>query len=276
MTQHLTPAAVALGLGLRAARTHREIGVRALATALDIEPAVVSTVELATRRPKIEYVIHVLGFLSVTGAEFHRLVELARHVTDPNWLESGPVEYPALRLEYEQAATTITEWAPVTVPEPVQTPDYARALLHAGMLTGDEVDGGVMLRLARSATPGTANTTYTVLLGDPALQHRFGTAFALREQLRHLLDLAGQRRIDVRVVPTAGDWHPTMIAPFAVYEFEKRLPLVTLAHHYADAYLTEQAPVARYRTSMEHLMAKRALGADDSRERITAALTSLG
>ncbi|MFE0024948.1 helix-turn-helix domain-containing protein [Amycolatopsis sp. NPDC059021] len=269
LPRHPTPAAIALGLGLRAARTQRQVGVRALAAALDIEPATVSTVEHASRRPKVEFVVRVLGYLGVTGAEYRRLVELARHLADPNWLEPGP-GYPDIRLDCEQAAATITIWAPTTVPDALQTPGYARAVLDAGMLTPDEVDEGALLRLTR---PDTASR-YTVLLGEPALHHRFCGAAVLHEQLRHLVGLIDDNRVAVQVAPTTDDWHPTLVAPFAVYEFEKRRPLVILGHHYADAYLTEQAPVTRYRDSAHHLATKRALSEGDSRDLIIEALKS--
>ncbi|GAA4531662.1 helix-turn-helix domain-containing protein [Amycolatopsis samaneae] len=273
--QHVTPPTTALGLGLRAHRERLGVTVRALATALDVDPCTVSMIEHAARRPKLEYVTRFLGFLGVTGSEYRRLRELAEHTEDTHWLEHGPVGYPVLRLEYERTATAITEWSPTLVPELLQTPDYARAVLDAGMLTGDEVDEGVMLRLAR---PGTDDhgPRYTVLLGEPALHRRFGAVHVQREQLRHLLTAVDERRATVRVVPGAGGWHPSLIAPFTFFEFRKRRPLVTLEHHYIGTYVTEETPVTRYQEALEQLAARRALGGAESRDAIARTLGALG
>ncbi|GAA4528985.1 helix-turn-helix domain-containing protein [Amycolatopsis samaneae] len=272
---HVTPPATALGLGLRAHREHRGVTVRGLAADLDLDPATVSMIEHATRRPKLDYVIRVLGYLGVAGTEYRRLVALAEHTEDGYLLEGGPIGYPVLRLEYERTADAITEWSPALVPELLQTPEYARAVLDAGMLTGDEVDEGVMLRLARPDADD-RGPRYTVLLGEPALHRRYGGTHVLRVQLRHLLTAIDERRASVRIVPREGSWHPSLIAPFTLFEFRKRRPLVTLDHHYVGAYVTEEGPVTRYQESLEHLTAQRALSERASREIIAKAAAALG
>ncbi|MFE0028579.1 Scr1 family TA system antitoxin-like transcriptional regulator [Amycolatopsis sp. NPDC059021] len=90
-----------------------------------------------------------------------------------------------------------------------------------------------------------------------------------------LAELATRRPKVERVVPGEGEWHPSLISPFTVYEFKKRRPLVTLDHHYVGAYVTGQDAVARYQQSMNQLAAKRAWGEATSRAVIAKAAVSL-
>ncbi|MFE0027015.1 Scr1 family TA system antitoxin-like transcriptional regulator [Amycolatopsis sp. NPDC059021] len=272
-----TPVALTLGLGLRAAREERRIGVRALAAELGIEPATVSTMELATRTPSVEYVTRVLGFLAVKGPEYRRLVTLAQHTQLPNWIDPGPVEYPALLLEYERTASTLLAWAPRVVPDLVQTPDYARTVLDSGILTGDEIDQGLMMRLVRhdAAFAGDTPATVIVLLGERVLRHRVGGAGVLREQLRYLLALIDADSVAVRIVPAEPGGRPGPLSPFSLFRFPARDPVVGLCQDHLYAYLTEQAQVDRY-TAVARQLLNRALEEQTSRARIAEAITALG
>ncbi|MFE0024816.1 DUF5753 domain-containing protein [Amycolatopsis sp. NPDC059021] len=272
----LTPAALALALGLRAARQERRVGLREMAGQLGLDPASVCTMELGTRNARIENVMRILGFLRVNGEEYRRMVAIARVAAEPNWLEVGPVEYPALLMEYERTASGIVTWAPSVFPDLVQTPEYARAVLDTGMLTGDEIEQGVMIRLVRpDVLCGEKPTACTVLLGDAVLRNRFGGSVVMREQVRRVLDMVEANQVSVRIVPAADDGQASVPDPFAVYEFVDRAPIVGVGQDCLRAYLTEESQVDRYRAAQDRLSA-RVLGEEDSRALLTDVLTRLG
>ncbi|MFD9962289.1 helix-turn-helix domain-containing protein [Amycolatopsis sp. NPDC058986] len=265
-----TPAAVALGLGLRAAREERGVRLRALAGVLGLEPATVSTIERATRTPSVEYVTRVLGFLAVKGNEYRRLMLLAQHLKMPNWVDPGPVEYPALLLEYERTATTMLTWAPRVVPDLVQTPDYARAVLDSEILTGDEVAQGLMMRLVRheAALAGDAPGAVTILLADNVLEHRVGGRGVLKGQLGHLLSLMEEGLVEVHIVPAEPAGQPGLLSPFTMFGFPTRIPVVGVCHDHFYAYVTEQSAIDRYQATAERLL-ERALDEPTTHARIS-------
>ncbi|MFE0025513.1 Scr1 family TA system antitoxin-like transcriptional regulator [Amycolatopsis sp. NPDC059021] len=273
--QPATPAAIALGVGLRIAREHRGFGVRAMAAALGIAPAVVSLMELAVRPPTVELTSRVLGFLAVRGDDYRRLLNLARHVKDPNWTEPGPCEYPAPLLEYERTATTILAWAPKILPDIVQTPDYARAVLDSGILTGDEIGQELMLRLVRQdALSGDTPATLTIMLAEAALAHQVGGPAVWREQLRHLLTLIDTDQVAVRIVPADPHRRPGLLSPFSLLRFSRGSPVVTVCRDHIYTYLTESSYVDRYVNIAERLT-QRALRERNSRAHISEALATL-
>ncbi|MFD9894262.1 DUF5753 domain-containing protein [Amycolatopsis sp. NPDC059027] len=247
-----------------------------MARNLGIEPATVSLAEHAVRTPGIDYVHRVLGFLAVTGGEFQRLVALARHTKEPNWAEPGPHEYPALLLEYERTAEKIRVWAPQVVPDLVQTPDYARAILDRGLLTDDEVAQGLMMRLVRhdAALARNPPAALTVLLAEEVLEYQVGGTGVLQEQLRHLLTLIETDRIEVRVVPTGPDRRSGPLGPFALFDFPAQVPVVGVCQDHLYAYFTEPRHVDRYEETTRRLM-NRALSEQASHARITNALAVL-
>ncbi|MFD9961918.1 DUF5753 domain-containing protein [Amycolatopsis sp. NPDC058986] len=247
-----------------------------MAAALGIAPATVSLMESATRTPTIEYTTRVLGFLAIQGGEYRRLLELARHAKDPNWSEPGPHEYPALLVEYERSAATILAWAPKVVPDMVQIPDYARTVLDSGILTGDEVDQGLMMRLVRRDVALTRATpaAITILLADEVLAHHVGSAGVLYEQLRYLLTLIQNHQVKVRIVPADPKGRPGLLSPFSLFRFPQRDPVVGVCQDHLYAFLTEPADVTRCENAANRLTL-RALNERSSRARLTRALAEL-
>ncbi|MFD9963989.1 helix-turn-helix transcriptional regulator [Amycolatopsis sp. NPDC058986] len=272
----VSPAAIELGLGLRAVRKERQVGVRELASGLGIEPSLVSLAELATRPPNVEYVSRVLGFLAVSGDEYRWLVKLAHRVKEPNWVVPGAVEYPELLLEYERTASTVVLWAPQVLPDLVQTPDYARSVLDSGILTGDEMGQCQMMRLVRRDAVFFENSraTITLFLNAEVLVRRVGGVGVIREQLRELLSLMDDGRVVVRIMPTDPGGRPGLLSPFMLFGFHTRAPVVGICEDHLYAYLAEQVHVRRYRTFADRL-ARNALDERPSRVRIVEAITEL-
>jgi transcriptional regulator with XRE-family HTH domain len=114
---------------LRKARMARGYGLRELARATDMYPAELSNWELGLRVPKVEEVALLLGQLRVGAEERKRLLELAEHAREPNWLEATVAPDVAAHAEFERAATAVFTWQPILMPGLLQTEDYIRALV---------------------------------------------------------------------------------------------------------------------------------------------------
>ncbi|MEV6876320.1 helix-turn-helix transcriptional regulator [Amycolatopsis sp. NPDC051128] len=271
-----TPRSRALGFGLRKARTARGIGLRELARATGVHAAELSNWELGLRVPKVEEVALLLGQLRVDVEERNRLLELAAHAREPNWLESDMPDAPRILTtlaEYERTAVSIFSWQPLLVHGLLQTPDYARAVLALGGTPAALIDQRLRVRMIRQAALREHRAPEcSVLLGEIALRQRIGGTETLLEQLRLLLDLP--RRIEVRVVPFGGDYHPGLNGSFSVFEYSDLPAIVFLDQYRGSAYLYDEDQVADYKSAAKTL-ASLALSAAESRAFVEGVIADL-
>ncbi|MFJ8060722.1 helix-turn-helix domain-containing protein [Streptomyces sp. NPDC096142] len=130
------------------------------------------------------------------------LWELA--VADPTQFKERYRRYMVLEAE----AVSLWHYAVSNLPGVLQTPEYARELLAAGGLTGDELEAQVEARMGRRG----------LLLGENAPQFRsiiseavLGTPLSDSEewhaQLRHLLDTARRANITIQVLQLSAGLH---------------------------------------------------------------------
>ncbi|WIY04630.1 helix-turn-helix transcriptional regulator [Amycolatopsis mongoliensis] len=271
-----TPRSRALGFGLRKARTARGYGVRELARAADVHPADLSNWELGSRVPKVEEVAVLLGQLRVPAEERKRLLELAGHAREPNWLEKEMPNAPAILTtlaEYERTAASIFSWQPMVVHGLLQTPDYARAILAYGGSPTHLVEQRMRVRMIRQAALREHPAPEcSILLGEIALRQRIGGTETLIGQLRHLLDLP--RRLAVRVVRFGGDFHPGLNGSFSVFEYSDLPAIVFLDQHRGSAYIYDDDQVADYKSAAK-TVASLALDAAGSRAFIEGVIAEL-
>jgi transcriptional regulator with XRE-family HTH domain len=127
-------------------------------------------------------------------------------------------------MGFEVAAQETRYFCSMVVPGRLQTLPYARAVMEtfAGELSEEAVEARVRMRELRREqflSGGDRQDIY-VVLDESVLYRQVGGADVLREQLEHLLDLIGQHRIALRIVPFKG----AVIPMFATYEI----------HNFAD------------------------------------------
>ena len=121
----------------------------------------------------------------------------ARSTAPPDWFQPWP--------DYEARAVSLRWYEPTFVPGPLQTEQYAREVLAAGLLTPDEAEERLALRLERQAVAlgGDRPPIATFIVDEFALMR--GEPATLKEQLDHLVELSKQPRVFIHVVPrTAG------------------------------------------------------------------------
>lgn len=156
-----------------------------------------------------------------------RVLALAHDIldaADDNWLASGPggTEQLAGVMDCERSARRITEWAPMTLPGPLQTRDYARAILSGGSLSPSEIENRLMVRLARQSTilSRTQPVQFVALIGEPALRSRNGGTEVMIDQLHHLIEVAERDTVTLQVISVSGAWHPGWAGLFTLYDFD--------------------------------------------------------
>lgn len=249
--------------------------MRELARALEVDPRLLSQWELGIRVPPIEEVARILGYLRVDRAVTNRILALAQHVKDPNWLDSNPSDLPAALtgvMQCERSASLITNWSPLIIPGLLQTPDYARALLAASEIKVEDVDARLTARLKRQRIlSGCEPVRLKVIISELAIREVVGEADIMSDQIDHLLSLAVTSNISVRIVPADVGYHQGKLGMFTLYDFPSDPSIVLIEHHHASAFLNELDAIAAYRKLVK-LLSGKALTEDASRDLLREAV----
>ena len=142
----------------------------------------------------------------------------------PWWHDLRDVIHPqeARRLEYETTATSVLEYAQVLIPAPLQSPEYAAAVVAAearGTARDAQVGRRVELRerwagfrLRREGV------TQSVLLDESTLLRPIGGPAVMRDQMHTLLGLARREDVRVAVLPLECGAHDSLEGSFALLE----------------------------------------------------------
>lgn len=139
----------------------------------------------------------ILDELWETGGHFARLLRFARLGHDPDWDRE--------HLETEASSTVVRTYETSWVPGLLQTADYARASFKAAGLDPDPL---VERRLARQELINReSSSVFWVVLDHAVLLRHVGGTPVMREQLTHLLHVAEQPNVSLRVVPLSAGAH---------------------------------------------------------------------
>jgi transcriptional regulator with XRE-family HTH domain len=264
-----SPGARALSASLREARVAKGLGVRQLADILDLDAQMLSQWERGQRVPPVEVVARILGFLRVDKRTSDRILYLAKHAKEPNWLDSNPSDLPqALTgiMEYERTATTITNWALAVIPGLLQTPDYARTILSSSDIDLDDADKRLVVRLRRQQIlTGSNPVQLSALVGELAIRDQVGSVDIMSDQLDHLLTVAELSNVSLRILPLQAGYHPGRLGPFIMYEFATAPSIVHLEHYHASGFLYDAEGVSKYR-KLAKILSDKALSEEASLE----------
>jgi transcriptional regulator with XRE-family HTH domain len=196
----------------------------------------------------------MLDFYGVHGPEVDRLIRLAKESRVKGWWHGyGDVlpEWLAtyVGLEAEAAANHVYEGEVVT--GLLQTRDYARAVTLATVtgMSADGVDRQVTLRMQRQDR---LHDEHPVELwavhSEAALRRPVGGAAVMRNQLRHLMELAELPHINVQVLPISVGEHPAMAGPFTILKFREETDpdVVYLDTQVGGLYLEKDNEITDY------------------------------
>ncbi|MEU5166915.1 helix-turn-helix domain-containing protein [Streptomyces mutomycini] len=130
------------------------------------------------------------------------LWELA--ISDQTQFKERYRRYMALEAE----ATSLWHFAVGVLPGVLQTEAYAREVLAAGRLSGEEIDVQVKARLSRrDLLEGKGAAHFRSILSETVLCTPLQEASAWREQLKHLLEVADTAQTVVQMLPHSAGAH---------------------------------------------------------------------
>jgi transcriptional regulator with XRE-family HTH domain len=271
-----------LALELRRLREAARLTCEEVAEHLECSASKISRVETGRVSVSPRDVRDMLELYGVPAGQRESLVQLARDSRQKGWWHAySDTMQPqmATYIGLESAASEIRIYEVSLIPGLLQTEDYARAVIRAGMVNSpaEDIERRVSLLMARQpAVVRDDPPKVWAVLDEAALRRRVGGAGLMRPQLEHLLAQATLPNVAVQVIPFGGGAHPAMGRPFIILVFPERVDtdVVYLEDLTSALYLEDVAEVDRYNVFFNHLRAT-ALSFDDSAALITSVLKEM-
>jgi transcriptional regulator with XRE-family HTH domain len=271
-----------LALELRRLREAAKLTCEEVADHLECSASKISRVETGRVSVSPRDVRDMLELYGVPAAQRESLVQLARDSRQKGWWHAySDTMQPqmATYIGLESAASEIRIYEVSLIPGLLQTEDYARAVIRAGMVNSpaEDIERRVSLLMARQpAVVREDPPKVWAVLDEAALRRRVGGSGLMRLQLEHLLAQAALPNVAVQVIPFGGGAHPAMGRPFIILVFPERVDtdVVYLEDLTSALYLEDVAEVDRYNVFFNHLRAT-ALSFDDSAALITSVLKEM-
>jgi transcriptional regulator with XRE-family HTH domain len=271
-----------LALELRRLREAARLTCEEVAEHLECSASKISRVETGRVSVSPRDVRDMLELYGVPADQRESLVQLARDSRQKGWWHAySDTMQPqmATYIGLESAASEIRIYEVSLIPGLLQTEDYARAVIRAGMVNSpaEDIERRVALLMARQpAVVRDDPPKVWAVLDEAALRRRVGGSGLMRLQLEHLLAQAALPNVAVQVIPFAGGAHPAMGRPFIILVFPERVDtdVVYLEDLTSALYLEDVAEVDRYNVFFNHLRAT-ALSFDDSAALITSVLKEM-
>ena len=221
--------------------------------------------ETGMTRPKPGDVAILLDVYGVQGAERNELIEMAKHARKRGWwhrhrqsLKPGFDSYIGL----EAAASAVRTFQTSVVPGILQTEAYARAVIEQTAITSapDMVDEKVLVRMSRQEllTREDAPLQVVALLDEAVLRRQVGGPETMHGQVQHLIALAQQPNVTIRVVPFSHGAHPGLDGQFNLLEFPEQADPDLVYLEQAGSGLVPEDPeeVRRYTLMFGSLLGK--------------------
>jgi len=216
-----------LSQALRAARDDTGRTQEQAAGALDWSISKMIRIENGKTKPTVTDVKALLQLYGVTESrQVDEFVDLARATRQRSWwaeyrdhLPTGYAEYVALEAD----ASRLSYFQPLLLPGLLQTEDYARAVLQAAAVEGltphdQEVRARVRLLRRQHMLTGPDHARIDAIIDESVLLRVAGDARVMREQLRYLVELGRDPRIQIRILPFSAGIH-TVSSTFIIMEF---------------------------------------------------------
>lgn len=240
-----------------------------------------------TIRDEQTTVMRIIDELGVHGARWTQIMALARDASERGWwASSAPVmgARQALYADLEAGAAAIAEFQ-LFIPGLLQTPQFAHqrqlAETEIGPVTFSTQQAVEARQMRQRMLRRPEGPSYEVVLDEIAVRRLPAPPQVMAAQLEHLMALAEEPKITVRVLPVSAqiEGHVMPRSAFSLYTYpDPQDPQVvavdTVTTDLVLSSLTEDAQVKRYLTLYERLR-RAALSPPESMSLLTAVTTEL-
>ncbi len=242
-----------------------------------INVATLYRIEHARVRPQTRTLRTLLDLYGAEREHQDELVALLRDARQRGWLHAYQSELPEQYTTYigfEGEARSVWNYESLYIPGLLQTEDYARAVIGAGLpgARREDIEPRVEVRMQRQDVLRNDNPLELWgIVDEAALQRQVGGPAVMQAQLGHLLEAAKLPNITFQVIPFSVGAHAGMPGSFVFMQFtEATIPdVIYLDSMAGDLFLEAEADVRRYRLAFEHLRAV-AVSPDASKSLVAA------
>ncbi|QKW40496.1 helix-turn-helix domain-containing protein [Actinomadura sp. NAK00032] len=270
-----------LAAELRQQRERLGLTIEEVAERLEWSTAKVSRIENARVGVLPRDVKYLLNVYGVEGEARDVLMALAREARQKGWWHSYGEAIPAWFEVYvglESDAATMDQYDTEHVPGLLQTAEYARSLFEAFPIDDEtEIEKRVELRMARTEyLTSDDGPKFWAVLNEAVIRRKVGGSRTMRQQLRHLGEMAKLPNVTLQVLPFEAGAHPAMSGSFTILGFpEPSDPkVVFMETQTGGLYLEKAHEIVRYTLAFDHLRAA-ALRPSDSRILIARAADAM-
>jgi transcriptional regulator with XRE-family HTH domain len=249
-----TAARLRLGAQLRQLRQAAGLTQQDAARTIRSSTSKITRLELGQTGVKPRDLADLLSRYGADPAGHASLIALARAGNNRGWWREYGDAVPARQathLDLEQSASLIRGYEPRFVPELLQTPQYARALLTSlsGDLDADRTERRLAVLQRRQQILHRQDPPHVWTVIDEGALHRLtgGTA-VMRAQLGHLIDITRLGHVNIQVLPFRAGGHAACRGPVELLRFAgDQLPDVVCLEYLAGAvYPARPTELARY------------------------------
>jgi transcriptional regulator with XRE-family HTH domain len=242
-----------------------------------INVATLYRIEHARVRPQTRTLRTLLDLYGADQEHQADLVALLRDARQRGWLHAYQNELPEQYTTYigfEGEARSVWNYESLYIPGLLQTEDYARAVIGAGLpgARREDIEPRVEVRIQRQDVLRNDNPLELwAIVDEAALRRQVGGQAVMQAQLNHLLEAAELPNVTLQVIPFSVGAHAGMPGSFVFMQFtEATIPdVIYLDSMAGDLFLEAEADVRRYRLAFEHLRAV-AVSPDASRALVAA------
>jgi transcriptional regulator with XRE-family HTH domain len=207
----------------------------------------------------IHWVKSMLDMYDVGGVRWTEFVELAQEALLPGWWRAyglGNNSY----IAFETEATRVQDFTVTYVPGLLQTADYARALMLAVPVrrTAEQLENEIAARMHRQKRLISEDNRLELVavIDEPALHRPVGGPDVLRQQLKHILELAEPEAFTLHVLPADVGAHAAVPSGFTILSFgDLGEPDMAYVEHTLGALSLDKAgDVARAKLTLERVL----------------------
>ena len=246
-----------LGHELRQLRRNQGLTLEQVCVQLEwASTSKLSRIELGQSRPDLADIMDLIDVYAVSLAEREKLIIIARDAAATRgWWRalSDMGRRQRAYAELEASAATIFQYHQFLVPGLLQTPEYARGRVNSGRdIYGDlDIEADARARAARSALLRREHPPqYETVLDEAVLRRTVGAPDVMKEQLRHLVEIAELPNVRIQVLPFEAKLHDWFVphTSFSVYNFPDPADprTVVLETVTSDIHLTDDEDVVLY------------------------------
>jgi len=240
-----------LGLELRRLRETAGLTIDQVAARLECSSSKVSRIENGHTGATPHDVRSMLTAYGAGREALEELVQIAREARQKAWWHPYGAVLSGAYVGLEAAASTVRAYEASSVPGLLQTEDYARAQLRAGINgdDADQVEQRVRVRMGRRSLLDSEDPfEFWVVIDEGVLSRPTGGDDVMRRQLRHLIDEGMRPNVKIQVLPFEVGEHAGLDGTFAILDFDGSPdPNVVFAENATGGLFLEKAEeLAKY------------------------------